>query len=632
MLLAVAATSDEGIAMDRLRILHVEDNETDAEIIRLTLEEAGLAPHITRVDTSEAFQEKLRDETFDVIVCDYSLPGFDGRTALQVVREARIDVPFIFVSGTIGEEKAVSALKEGATDYVLKDRLSRLPAAVWRCLEERRERQARKAAEDRIREQAALLDEAREAITVHGLDRRIAYWSRGAERLYGWTAEEAAAGAAEARVPPQSRAQVEAAVDTVIRGGKWDGTLDLQTRDGRRILVESHWTCLRHPDGSPRAVLVISSDVTQARQMEAQLHQKQRLETIGMVAGGIAHDLNNVLAPLVLGIGSLRRKVLDEHGVRLLNTMDVTAQRGAEILHQVLSFARGTQGPVGPVDVGAVIRGMERLLAATLSRSITLEIEVAPDLAHPHVDSAQLQQVLLNLCVNARDAMPAGGQLTIKADNAAPAAGRMGKHVLVRVIDTGEGIAPEARAKIFEAFYTTKAHGTGIGLATVASIVKRHGGVVEVDSVVGQGTEFRVYLPVATPPVSEAVTTAAPGGAGRWLMVVDEGSVREIARQTLEAYGYRVFCPPDAESALRTHAEHGHEIAAAIVNVSMPEIDSARLVREMRARTPTLKIIATDREVGIRSHAGTAVAATLRQPYSPEMLLEAVGRALRGRD
>jgi len=611
-----------------LRILHLEDNDVDAEFVRLTLEQAGVDPSITRVDSRDAFLAEVRGKTYDVIISDFSLPGFDGLSALRLVRQERIDTPFIFVSGTIGEEKAVAALRDGATDYVLKDRLSRFPEAVRRCLAEREERRARQEAEDRIREQAALLDEAREAIVVHGLDRRVTYWSRGAERLLGWTAEEARAGAARAALTAEARVQVDAAIEAACRGGKWDGTLALQTRDGRTVLVESHWTRLLAPDGTTRGILSINSDVTQARQMESQLQQKQRLETIGMVAGGIAHDLNNVLAPIVLGIGSLRRKVVDEHGVRLLETMDVAAHRGAEILQQILSFARGTPRPVGPVDVGQVLRGMERLLAATLSHSIELEIDVPPGLWHPHADPAQLQQVLLNLCVNARDAMPRGGRLVIAASNSAGAPGPAGEHVLVRVTDTGQGMPAEVREKIFEPFYTTKATGTGIGLSTVLAIVGRHGGRVDVTSAVAEGTEFRVYLPVAAPAAAPPPEPAAPAGGHRLLMVVDEGSVCEIARQTLEAYGYRVLCPSGIEQALGFEKDHGAEIAAVIVNVSVPELEGVRLVQALTRRNPALRLITSARGSEAPALEEAAVAASLKQPYSPETLLETVGRVL----
>jgi two-component system, cell cycle sensor histidine kinase and response regulator CckA len=614
--------------MASLRILHLEDNELDGEFIRMSLDQADIASEITRVETRDAFLTQIHQQHFDLIVSDFSLPSFDGLSALRIVREKKLDTPFIFVSGTIGEERAVAALRDGATDYVLKDRLSRLPEAIRRCVAERQEREARQAAEERIHEQAALLDEAREAIVVHDLDRRVTFWNRGAERLYGWTAAEAKAGAASAMLTPESRTLVSEAITIACKGGAWDGTLNIDTRDGRRLVVESHWTCLRQPNGVPRAILTISRDVTQERQMEAQLQQKQRLETIGMVAGGIAHDLNNVLAPIVLGIGSLRRKVTDEHGLRLLQTMDSTAHRGAEILQQVLSFARGTQRPAGPVDIGEVIRGMERLLAATLSSNIELSIEIAPDLRRPRVDAAQLQQVLLNLCVNARDAMPGAGRLSIRAENGTPRPGDVGEHVVLQVTDSGTGMPEEVRRKIFDPFYTTKATGTGIGLATVLSIVKRHGGSIEVDSVVGQGTEFRVRFPVSDGPSTGSFPVVSATGGGRLLVIVDEGSIREIARQTLEAYGYRVLCPNGPDELRRVLGEQGPEIAAAVVNVSLPDVDAPALIRDLARRAPAAKVIATTRTLEDPAKDAVSLAATLAQPYTPQKLLETVGRLL----
>ena len=312
--------------------------------------------------------------------------------------------------------------------------------------------------------------------------------------------------------------------------------------------------------------------------------------------------------------------------------MDSTAQRGAEILQQVLSFARGTQRPVGPVDIGEVIRGMERLLAATLSSNIELIIDIATDLRRPRLDAAQLQQILLNLCVNARDAMPGAGRLSIRAENGAPGAGEVGEHVVIRVTDSGTGMPEEIRRKIFEPFYTTKATGTGIGLATVLSIVKRHGGAIEVDSMVGQGTEFRVRFPVSAAPGTGSFPVMSAAGEGRLLVVMDEGSIREIARQTLEACGYRVLCPAGGDDLARVLSERGSEIAAVVVNVSLPDLDAYALVADLAKSAPAAKVIATTRTIDAHPKEPASVAATLHQPYSPQKLLDTVGRVLQTRE
>jgi two-component system cell cycle sensor histidine kinase/response regulator CckA len=596
-----------------VRVLQLEDNEADSELVALALRRAGILFDLTRVEREATFLAALERGGFDLIVSDFSLPDFNGLAALARVRARDQDTPFIFVSGTIGEERAVEALRNGATDYILKDRLSRLPEAVRRALQDREARRARREADERIREQAALLDEARDAIVVQDLQRAITYWSRGAVALYGWSAEEAALGKADARFPADSAAALEGAWRSLLETGRWDGSLRQARRDGAEIIVESHWTCLRHADGTPRAVMSISSDVTQARNLEAQLLRTQRLETVGTIASGVAHDLNNVLAPIMIGIGSLKRKVTDDSGQRLLGAMEVSAERGSEIVRQVLTFARGTGEPNANIQPGAVIQGIEKLLAATLPGNVQLELRVPSDLWPLCADPTQIQQVLLNLCVNGRDAMPSGGRLTIEAKNVLRA--DSGRYVRVSVSDTGHGMDAGVRHKVFEPFFTTKKEGTGIGLSTVASIVKRHGGFIDLESEVGVGTSFKVYLPAA--PEQRAperrVADRPPQGQGRWLLVVDEASLREMMRETLVAYGYRVICAASTDEALREYIAHEGEIAAVLVNRAMSGLEDKRLVEGLCHRRADVRIIDSGRNSdGV--------------PYTPDALLEVVGQ------
>jgi PAS domain S-box-containing protein len=609
---------------ERLRILHLEDDDADGELVVLALSEAVPAPEVTRVGTYAAFLKALESPSYGLVLCDYSLPDFDGLTALALTRKALPDVPFIFVSGTIGEDRAVEALRMGATDYILKDRLSRLPSAVARALREHEDRGARRAAEDRVREQAALLDEARESIIVQGLDRKVTYWSRGAEHLYGWSADEAAAGLAEARFPLSAQVETDAAWEAVTTTGKWDGQFKHLTREGLEIVVESHWTCLRHPDGAPRAILSISSDVTQARRLEGQLLRAQRLEAVGMIASGVAHDLNNVLAPILIGIGSLKRKVADEHAQRLLGAMEVSAERGSDIVRQVLTFVRGAVQPGTPIDMGTLMREGEALVSAMLPDTIVFETKVSPDLRKTTGDATQLQQVLLNLCVNARDAMPQGGRLTLEARNLSLTGARAGEFVEIRVSDTGPGVPKDLQGRIFEPFFTTKKDGTGIGLSTILAIVKRHGGYIDVQSDPGQGAEFRVLLPAVE---EAAAPPAEPGarGAGGVLLVVDEGAVREILRETLGAWGYRVLGAETLPQAVGEYVRHRDEIGAVLANLSMPGLDGAALVDELAARDPTVKLIDTG---GGGAPPRGVVRAALTKPYSADALLDTVHRVL----
>jgi PAS domain S-box-containing protein len=609
-----------------LRILHLEDSAIDGELVALALAQAGLDADITRVGTRKDFIEVLRRGDFDLVLSDFSLPGFDGFSALSTFRERDAETPFIFVSGTIGEDRAVQALRQGATDYVLKDRLQRLPSALQRSLEEHRRRGAHRLADERIREQAALLDEAREAIVVKGLDRKVTYWNKGAETIYGWSSEEAISGAADSRFASQK--DVEDAWQAVLKTGMWDGTFHQLTRDGREIIVDAHWTCLRHADGTPRAVLSIGSDVTQARSVEAQLQRSQRLETVGMVAGGVAHDLNNVLSPILMGIARLRKKVPDDSAQRLLDIMQVSVERGAAIVRQVLVFARGG-GQSSSYDTKDAIRTVEKLVQAALPKSVELTLQVPEDLRRLTGDATQLQQVLLNLCVNARDAMPEGGRLLVQASNVTLGGDR--EYVCIRVVDSGLGMPPDVQRKIFEPFFTTKAQGTGIGLATVASIVKRHGGFIELESEASRGTEFRVFLPLApTGPAAEPKAAPDISGGGRLLLVVEEGALLEIIKGTLEAYGYRVLCAENDQQALDLHQQRQGEIAAVLTNLSIPGLDGVGMIRRLAQQDPRVKVINTSGLPDLLPVAGveSIVRATLTKPYSAEKLLEVVRQVL----
>src|ERR1051325_8118306 len=472
-----------------LRILHLEDNPTDAELIQSMLEAGGIASSIRRVETRAEFEVALKQERFDLIISDHTLPSFDGLSALGIAREEFPELPFIFVSGTIGEEVAVDSLKQGATDYVLKDRLSRLVSSVQRAIREAHERAERRQAEMKVREQAALLNQATDAIFVRDLEQRITYWNKGAELIYGWTAAEALGKRAAELLYKEESSQRQEIWKAVLEKGEWVGELRQVTRTRKEIIVESRRTLLRSADGKPAAILNINRDVTEKKQIEAQLLRAQRMENIGALAGGIAHDLNNVLGPILMVGAVVRDELASEESKQMLDTATASAQRGAEMVKQILSFARGAGGERGLLQLGHLIKEMGRLVKDTFPRSIKVATRAPGDLWPMTGDATQLHQVLLNLCVNARDAMPQGGTLTIAAENVSldRKATRMhqqpvsGPHVVLSISDTGSGIAPELRDKVFEPFFTTKGHGqgTGLGLSTVMSIVKNHMGFLE---------------------------------------------------------------------------------------------------------------------------------------------------------
>jgi PAS domain S-box-containing protein len=494
-----------------LQILHLEDDQADAELVRSLLESEELPCAITCVKTKEDYAAALERGEFDVILSDFSLPRFDGMTALAMARERHPEKPIIFVSGTIGEEAAVEVLKQGAIDYVLKDQLARLPSAVKRAVAESEQLARRQEAEEKVHEQAALLDLAKDAILVRDLDDCIRYWNKSAERLYGWTVEEAIGRNANELFYPgeEESPQLKQAKQQILEQGEWAGELRQATKDSKWIVVESRWTLVRDKSGQPKAKLIINTDITERKKLEAQFLRVQRLETIGALTGGIAHDLNNVLMPIQIGTQYLAEKLTSEDTRKILQTMSASAKRGSDMIKQILAFARGVGGEPTVLDLKPLLAEMEKLTRETFPRAIRMQSSTDPKLSPVMGNATQLHQVLLNLCVNARDAMPQGGSLKIDAQNVSldnkitrlqpePVSG---SYVLLTVSDTGQGISPELLDKIFEPFFTTKGpgKGTGLGLSTVQGIVKAHGGFLDVSSTPGQGTTFQVYLPAYLP-------------------------------------------------------------------------------------------------------------------------------------
>src|SRR5215213_9353982 len=409
----------------------------------------------------------------------------------------------------------------------------------------------RKRAEERIREQAALLDKAQDAILVRDLDDSILFWNKGAETIYGWTAEEAVGQNAREILFKEDLSQFEKARELLLERGEWAGELRQATHSGDEITVESRWTLVRDDAGSPQSVLVINTDITERKKMESQFLRAQRMESIGTLAGGIAHDLNNVLSPILMAVDMLRLKFKDEGSQQYLKMLQASAERGADMIKQVLSFARGVQGERIPIDPKYLIKDVVKILNETLPKSITTKFNL-PDRVWPvSADATQIHQVLMNLCVNARDSMPQGGQLTIRAENVTldenyartHIEAKPGRYVMVSVMDTGHGIPPETLNKIFEPFFTTKetGKGTGLGLSTALSIVRSHNGFINVYSEMGKGTQFSFYLPAIA--VGEAAESrqeepTLPSGHGELILVVDdEEAIREITRGTLETFG-----------------------------------------------------------------------------------------------
>jgi PAS domain S-box-containing protein len=504
-----------------------------------------------------------------------------------------------------------------------------------------------RAAEDRLKEQAALLDRSQDAIMVRDLEHNIVFWNTAAERIYGWSREEALGRSVRDRLYADP-APFDAATGAVLADGDWTGELEQLRSDGSTVFVQCRWSLVRDEAGEPSRILAINTDATERKKLLSQFLRAQRMESIGTLAGGIAHDLNNVLAPILLSIGVLRMEIEDPDAQEMLATIEASAQRGADMVKQVLTFARGVEGSRLAVDLPQLIEDLGRVVRDTFPKTITFRSTLSEGLWAVAADRTQVHQVLLNLLINARDALPNGGELTIIAENLTIDANYAlmsqwatpGRHVRVSVVDSGTGMPPEVVQQVFDPFFTTKevGKGTGLGLSTVAAIMRSHGGFVNVYSEVGAGSTFRLYFPAAAEGGTESggseesVPLDLPRGQGELILVIDdEMAIREITRQTLEAFGYRVVTATDGVDAVGIYARRGDEIALVLTDILMPFMDGPSTIRALTRMNPAVRIIAAS---GLGANGGVARAATygvkdfLPKPYTAETLLSAIHAAL----
>ena len=504
----------------------------------------------------------------------------------------------------------------------------------------------RRQVEDMLRQQASLLDKAKDAIFVRDLDHNITYWNKSAEGLYGWTAKEAK-GRKASELLHLDEAQFEESNRRVLADGEWAGEIRQVTKTGAELTVEGRWTLVRDGRGSPKCVLAMNTNITEQKRLEDQILRSQRMESIGTLAGGIAHDLNNVLTPIMMSVDLLNLRVKDPACRETLKTIASSARRGADMLNQVLSFARGIEGPKTPLQLRRLLQELARIVGDTFPKNIHLRLQ--DELLETDTvsgDPTQIHQVLLNLCVNARDAMPAGGTLTIRAASILIDAqyasmnidAREGPHIMVSVEDDGAGIAPEILPKIFDPFFTTKetGMGTGLGLSTSLAIMKSHGGFFRVYSELGHGSCFRAYLPAQSAQVTaqpQVEGQAPPRGNHELVLLVDdEAAVREITRQTLEAYGYRVLLAADGAEAMALYSKHQNEIALVFTDMRMPVMDGTTTIQVLMKMNPEVRIIAAsgiNSNQGIAKDAGAGVRQFLPKPYTAETILRILHQVLK---
>lgn len=501
--------------------------------------------------------------------------------------------------------------------------------------------------EEKLREQASLLDLARDAILVRDLNHQITYWNKSAERLYGWTAEEAV-GKDISKLLYRDPAQFLTKTEQVLQHGEHICEIEHLTKNGREVIVEGHWTLVRDEEGRPQSILAINTDVTARRQAEEQLSRHQRLESIGTLAGGIAHDLNNVLTPILVSVDMLKIKTNDKSCLDTLGIISANARRGADMIKQLLSFARGAEGRRQSLRMHTLLQEIGAMVKDTFPKNISLDMKEQPGLWPVHADVTQMHQMLLNLCVNARDAMPKGGTLSVHAANtqidaqyaASRGDARSGPHLLITITDEGTGMPKKLLSKIFDPFFTTKeaGKGTGLGLSTTLAIVKSHSGFIEIDSEQDHGTSFRVYLPADPSAFTEECAEPVehlPRGENQMVLVVDdEAPVREITCQSLQTFGYRVMSASNGAEASALYARHQNEIDAVLTDMMMPVMDGASTIQVIRKLRADARIIAasgvnTEMDATRAKNCGADI--FLPKPYNTSGLLTALEQLLRPR-
>jgi PAS domain S-box-containing protein len=759
-----------------LKVLIAEDNPADAALIVRSLRHAGYEPDYAVVETEADFSRAIGTGV-ELVLSDYSMPQLNALRALELLRESGLGIPLIIVSGTIGEETAVEAMKQGAVDYLLKDRLGRLGESVRTALERTQLRLERRHAQATLMESERRLREMLENVdlmaTMMDTGGCVTFCNDSLLRVTGWQREEVVGHDWFARFVPESDPETRVLLLSEVAGGKIPAHHEnlIMTRGGELREVAWNNTLLRDPEGRVTGVACIGEDITERRQaeqalraseerfrqiaeniqevfwmedgaigqilyvspayatiwgrsreslyqspkswmeavhsedlgtvqsafetkralgtydetyrivrpdgtirwirdrafavrdldgkiyrfvgtaediteqkrLEEQFLRAQRLESIGMLAAGIAHDLNNVLAPVLMATPLLREHLSNADDLQMLATVEKSAKRGAALIKQILGFAHGISGEPIPVQAKHLLGDVAAIIQETFPKNILLEANIPRDLWVVKGNPTQIHQILLNLCVNARDAMPEGGTLRLAGENRvldersalSIEGARPGRWLVLQVEDTGTGIEPGVLAHIWEPFFTTKTadRGTGLGLSTVRGIVETHRGFITLATRPGHGTLVRIYLPVSEDkPGAETAQASAPRGDGEFILVVDdEANIRDMVKTVLARHGYRVLSAVDGIEAISILAQQVGEIDLVVTDMVMPRLGGQGLIDVVRRLNPGVKVLGMsggEQDMAVAEGTSPQAEAFLMKPFTSEALLTEIHRVL----
>ncbi len=636
-----------------LHILHLEADANDAQLLRLNFEEANIGCVITVVQTRDEFANALDQTEFDLIVSDFSLPSFDGKSALEIARQKWPDIPFIFVSGTTGEEAVIESMVGGATDYVLKGKLSRLVSATQRALVEAERRRERRQAEAALKESKekyqSLFERNISGAFVATPDGKLLECNPAFVRMFGFASiEDAKAANVNALYGDPEKRRVFLSTLEVQKEIEY---LEVQMvrKDGVPVRVIENVVGKFDNDGKLVELTGYLFDDTKRHLLEQQLIQAQKFESLGTLASGITHDFNNILSIIIGHATLIHRQQLEPDKIAdRIKTITTAAQRGAALVRQLLTFARKSDVILQRISLNDVIKEVVLLTSETFPKTVTVSMKLADKLPTILADSTQIQQVFLNLCVNARDAMPDGGTLSLstklitgeKVHARFPEA-KAKEYVLIKVSDIGTGMDEATRNRIFEPFFTTKepGKGTGLGLAVAFGIIRIHQGFIDVSTEPGHGTTFSIYFPVNLEELEPfeikiEMLEETKGGTETILLVEDEEMLRSLAKMVLKGKGYNVVTASDGKEAVRMFMLRQNDIDLVLSDLGLPKFNGYDVLKQVKRIKPTVKFIIASGYIDPSEKSKilkSGARAFIQKPYVPNEMLRKIREVLDGK-